>query len=204
MRTGKMNSALALAACASVLAVLASAPASAGPLAQAAAKAEALAAAGDTVGAHNLLRSAASDFSAKLPFSIAKAVFVKASPEGYARYDLREGASFKPGEPLISYIEPIGLSWKPAPTGSKKQSHFSVDMDILSTTGEQLASQKAIGEYTFASLIPNQEIYATLTTDVSGGAAGDYILRFHFNDLNNGKTTSVDQKFTIMAPAAQP
>ncbi|KQS88465.1 MULTISPECIES: hypothetical protein [unclassified Rhizobium] len=204
MCTGNKISALAYAVCASVLMQFAGGPASAGPLAQAAAKAEALAAAGDTVGAHNLLRSAASDFSAKLPFSIAKAVFVKASPDGYARYDLRDGSSFKPGEKLISYIEPIGLSWKPAPAGSKKQSHFSVDMDILSITGEQLASQKAIGEYTFASLVPNQEIYATLTTDVSGGAAGDYILRFRFNDLNNGKSTTVDQKFTILGPVAQP
>ncbi|WP_438748343.1 hypothetical protein [Pararhizobium sp. O133] len=204
MRTGNKTSASACAACASVLLMFLGTPVEAGPLAQAAAKAEAMAAAGDTVGAHNLLRSATSEFSARLPFAIAKAVFVKASPEGYARYELRDGSSFKQGEKLISYIEPIGLSWKPAPTGAKKQSHFSVDMDILSITGEQLASQKKIGEYTFASLIPNQEIYATLTTDVSGGAAGDYILRFHFNDLNNGKSTSVDQKFTISGPAAQP
>jgi hypothetical protein len=67
-----------------------------------------------------------------------------------------------------------------------------------------LASQKAFGNFTFTGFFRNQEIYATLTTDVSGAAAGDYILRFHFNDLNSGKSASVDQKFTIVAASSTP
>jgi hypothetical protein len=175
-------------------------PASAGQLADAATKAEALAASGDAVGAHDVMRTAISDFSATLPFSIGKAVFVAADPAGYAMYDPKPDAQFNPGEALVSYVEPVGLSWKPAAAAGKLQTHFTVDLDILSASGEVLASQKAFGDFTFTGFFRNQEIYATLTTDVSGAAAGDYILRFHFNDLNSGKTASVDQKFTIAAP----
>ncbi|CAN7393621.1 hypothetical protein LJR235_002347 [Pararhizobium sp. LjRoot235] len=185
---------------AAVMLALLAGPAAAGQLADAATKAEALAASGDAVGAHDVMRTAISDFSATLPFSIGKAVFVTTDPAGYAMYEPKPDLQFKPGEALISYVEPVGLSWKPASEVGKIQSHFTVDLDILSASGEVLASQKAFGDFTFTGFFRNQEIYATLTTDVSGAAAGDYILRFHFNDLNNGKTASVEQKFTIAAP----
>lgn len=55
-------------------------PALAGPLADAARKAEEQAAAGDPVGAHNTIRDAFGAFAATLPFTIGKAVFVAAPP----------------------------------------------------------------------------------------------------------------------------
>ena len=197
MRTGKRKEASIVAGL--MLALLAG-PTAAGQLADAATKAEALAASGDAVGAHDVMRTAISDFSATLPFSIGKAVFVSTDPAGYANYEPKPAPQFKPGEALISYVEPVGLSWKPASEAGKLQSHFTVDLDILGASGEVLASQKAFGDFTFTGFFRNQEIYATLTTDVSGAAAGDYVLRFRFNDLNSGKTASVDQKFTIAAP----
>ena len=149
------------------------------------------------------MRSAISAFSATLPFSVGKAVFVGVPPVGYAMYEPKQQPVFKPGEALVSYVEPIGLTWKPAAAG-KMQTHFTVDLDILSASGEVLANQKAFGDFTFTSFFRNQEIYATLTTDVSAAAAGDYVLRFHFNDLNSGKSASVDQKFTIAAASPAP
>ncbi|MDQ0320384.1 hypothetical protein QO002_002522 [Pararhizobium capsulatum DSM 1112] len=172
----------------------------AGALTDAAAKAESLAGAGDAVGAYDVMRGAVSDFSANLPFSIGKAVFVRSEPAGYAMYDTKDTSIFKPGETLVSYVEPIGLSWVPSTTQGKIQTHFTVDFDILNKQGEVLASQKGFGNFTFNGYFRNQEIYATLSIDVTGAPAGDYILRFHFNDGNNKKTASVEQAFTISGP----
>ena len=204
MRTGNRRSGLTAAVSAIPLLLLLTGPALAGPLADAATKAEALAASGDTRGAHDLLRSATGSFSATLPFSIGTAVFVAAPPIGYAMYEPKQQPVFKPGEALVSYVEPIGLTWKAAAAAGKVETHFTVDLDILSASGEVLANQKAFGNFTFTSFFRNQEIYATLTTDVSGAATGDYVLRFHFNDLNSGKSASVDQKFTIAAASPAP
>ncbi len=55
-----------------VAAALGAATAFAGPLADAAKKAEEQAAAGDVLGAHETLREAVSTFSAQLPFTIAR------------------------------------------------------------------------------------------------------------------------------------
>jgi len=200
MGTTRRTGGAAWAVCAAMMLAGAPGPVAAGQLADAAAKAETLAAAGDAIGAHDVMRTAISDFSATLPFSIGKAVFVTADPAGYGMYEPKPDPQFKPGEALVSYVEPVGLSWKPANVAGKLQSHFTVDLDILSASGEVLASQKAFGDFTFTGFFRNQEIYATLTTDVSGAAAGDYVLRFRFNDLNSGKSASVDQKFTIAAP----
>ncbi|MCZ4092866.1 hypothetical protein O3W52_23210 [Ensifer psoraleae] len=74
-----------------------------------------------------------------------------------------------------------------------------MDFDILNPKGEVLASQKAFGDFTFTGYLRNQEIYSTLTIDVTGAPAGDYVLRFHFNDINSGKSATVDQPFKIAA-----
>jgi hypothetical protein len=171
--------------------------AEAGPLSDAAAKAERQASDGDAAGARETLRQAVSAFSQTLPFAIGKAVFVSAEPAGYAMYEPKQDSVFKPGETLLSYVEPVGLTWKDASAKGKLETRFTVDLDIVNPKGEVLATRKAFGDFTFTGYLRNQEIYATLTVDVSGAPAGDYVLRFRFNDINSGKSASVDQRFKI-------
>lgn len=173
----------------------------AGPLADAAARAEAQAAAGDAAAARVTMETAFGTFSSGLPLSIARATFVSGEPSGYAMYEPRADAAFRPGESLISYIEPVGLSWTPASQPGKLETRFTVDFDILDPKGTVLAGQKGFGDFRFVSYQRNQEIYATLTIDVAGAPPGAYVLRFRFNDANSDKTASVEQPFTIVAPA---
>ena len=191
------NSLPMLAILAMAAPVLAAFEAEAGPLSDAAAKAEKQAGSGDAAGARQTLHEAVSDFSQTLPFAIGKAVFVAAEPAGYAMYEPKQDSVFKPGETLVSYIEPVGLTWKEASAKGKLETRFTVDLDIVNPKGEVLATRKAFGDFTFTGYLRNQEIYATLTVDVSGAPAGDYVLRFRFNDINSGKSASVDQRFKI-------
>lgn len=188
-----------LAAMAVATAVSAARVAEAGPLSDAAEKAEQQAGAGDAAGARETLRQAVGDFYQTLPFVIGKAVFVAAAPVGYAMYEPKEGSVFKAGEKLVSYVEPVGLTWKKASDEGKLETRFTVDLDLVTPKGEVLATQKAFGDFTFTGYLRNQEIYATLTVDVSAAPAGEYVLRFRFNDINSGKSASVDQPFKIAA-----
>ncbi|MCA1493908.1 hypothetical protein [Sinorhizobium alkalisoli] len=174
------------------------ASAEAGPLSDAAARAENQANTGDTAAAWETLRQAVGDFSQTLPFAIGKAVFVTAAPAGYAMYEPKQDATFKTGEKLVSYVEPLGLTWKKS-GDEKVETRFTVDLDILNPDGDVLASRKAFGDFTFTGYMRNQEIYATLTVDISSAPAGDYVLRYRFNDINSGETATVDQKFQIAA-----
>ncbi|MBB4189498.1 hypothetical protein [Sinorhizobium terangae] len=190
---------LLLATMTAAIAATIDAGALAGPLSDAATKAEQQATSGDVAGARETLRQAVSEFSQTLPFAIGKAVFVTAEPAGYAMYEPKADPTFKAGEAIVSYVEPVGLTWKEASVKGKIQTRFTVDFDILNPKGEVLASQKAFGDFTFTGYLRNQEIYSTLTIDVTGAPAGDYVLRFHFNDINSGKSATVDQPFKIAA-----
>ncbi|WP_408015611.1 hypothetical protein [Rhizobium alarense] len=172
-------------------------PSLAGPLADAAARAEQLATSGDPVGAHNAIRDAYGAFAATLPFTIGKVAFVTAPPEGYGMYDARPTTSFKAGEALISYVEPVGLTWRPSEDG-KVQSEFTVDLELLAAKGDVLAEQKAFGSFTFKGYVRNQEVFAKLTLNIEGPPPGDYVLRYRFRDNASGAVAQTEQPFTIV------
>lgn len=170
--------------------------AAAGPLVEAAQKAEELAAAGNTVGAHDTIRDAFGAFAATLPFTIGKAVFVAAPPQGYGMYAIRPDAKFKAGEPLISYVEPVGLTWRGA--AGALESQFTVDLELLDTKGTVLAEQKAFGSFAFKGSVRNQEVFAKLTLNLTGPPAGDYVLRYRFKDAASGAVAMSEQPFSIV------
>lgn len=181
-----------------VASVLPGTLAHAGALVDAAQKAEQLATSGDAKGAYDAMRNAVSDFSTTLPFSVGKALFVREAPLGYGIYNPRASADFKANEPLISYIEPLGLTWKAADEAGKQQTKFTVDFDILDEAGDVIASQKSFGSFSFTGYFRNQELFTHLTLDVSSAPVGKYTVRYIFNDTNSGKTTTVDQPFAIV------
>jgi hypothetical protein len=176
---------------------LSPATAFAGPLADAAKKAEEQAAAGNAVAAHSTMRDAFGTFAATLPFAIGKAVFVAAPPEGYGMFTVRGEANFRAGEPLISYVEPVGLSWRPA-DGGLLESRFTVDLELLDPKGTVLAEQKAFGSFDFKGSVRNQEVFAKLTLNLSGPPPGDYVLRYRFRDAASGAVAISEQPFKIV------
>ncbi|MDF1635448.1 hypothetical protein [Mycoplana sp. MJR14] len=177
---------------------LLSLPAMAGPLVDAATKAEQMATSGNPVGAHDAIREAYGAFSSGLPFSIGKVTFVTEPPDGYGRYTPRPNAVYKTGEPLISYVEPVGLSWRPI-DGGKVEAQFTVDLELLNDKGDTLAENKAFGSFTYRGFVRNQEIFAklTLTLSTEGPPQGDYVLRYRFRDAISGAVALSEQKFSI-------
>lgn len=177
---------------------LVSLPAVAGPLVDAATRAEQLATSGNPVGAHDAIREAYGMFSSGLPFSIGKVTFVTEPPEGYGRYTPRPNAVYKTGEPLISYVEPVGLSWRPI-DGGKVEAQFTVDLELLNDKGDTLAEHKAFGSFAYRSFMRNQEIFAqlTLTLSAEGPPQGDYLIRYRFRDAISGAVVLCEQRFSI-------
>jgi hypothetical protein len=168
----------------------------AGPLVEAAEKAEQLANAGNPVGAYDAVRDAFGAFASTLPFSIGRSTFVTEPPQGYGMYTPRPSAIYKPGEPLISYVEPVGLSWRPV-EGGKVEAQFTVDFELLDGKGDTLAEKRAFGSFTYRGFARNQELFAKLTINVDSPPVGDYVLRYRFRDAISGAVALSDQKFSI-------
>ncbi len=174
-------------------------PASAGPLADGARVAEEKALAGDPVAAFEAARDALATFTAGLPFTIAKAVFVSEKPAAYGAYVPRANAVFKPGEVLITYVELIGLHWKPG-DGGLLTSNFTVDLELKDAKGATLAAEKGFGNFSFTGHVQNQEVYTHLTLDVSGAKPGDYVAQYRVNDVLGQRSAVFEQPFTVAAP----
>ena len=178
------------------LAAALSVTAEAGPLQDAARSAEEKAASGDATGAYAAMREALSDFAATLPLSVAKAEFVDGVPTAYGIYKPRPQPVFKTGEPLITYVEPLGLTWKPTGDG-KMQTNFTVDFELTDKKGDVLAAQKSFGNFSFVGFTRNQEIFTHLTLDITGAEPGDYVLRYTLNDTGSNRSTKIEQPFTL-------
>lgn len=176
--------------------LIASMPVSAGELADLAQQAEVLIDKGDSLAAYDKMRQSMSEASQKIPFDIRKAFFVTEKPVIFGNYSRVKSNEFPVGSSLITYAEPVGLAWKAADNG-EVQSQFTVDFELRNPAGEILAVQKAFGNFKIESREPLFEIYTPLTLDVSAVPAGDYVLKYTFNDLNSKKSSDIEQRFKL-------
>lgn len=187
---------LAKVTAAQITALMLAVPAGAGALLDGASEAERKAAAGDARGAIIGLHQSVATFSANLPLIVPRALFVTEKPTGYGAYIAKKEPIFDSGEPLITYLEVAGLKWRTLEDG-RKQSNFSVDLELSNDKGKTLALKKDFGSFTFTGHVEAQEIYTHLTLDVAGAAPGAYILRYTVNDIVAERSTPFEQHFTV-------
>lgn len=137
----------------------------------------------------------------RLPFSTRHVMFVTRKANAYGDYEARSSNVFPPGEKLLTYLEPLGYGW--AAKGDGYRIGVSIDFEVLSSTGKVLGGQKEILKQEFESHYRNREFYLNSTMDIDGATAGDYVLAYTLHDLANGRTTRVEQPFTIKGDAAE-
>ena len=133
---------------------------------------------------------------ARLPYAARNAQFVSRKAEVYGDYQPRASNVFAPGEKLLSYLEPVGYGYKPSGTDTHAFG-VTVDFEILSPDGKVLAGQKKLLEQSMTSRFKNREFFINLTMSIDGAPAGSYVLAYIMTDAATGKTTRVEQPFTI-------
>ena len=141
------------------------------------------------------LREAVAKAWLKSPLTWRRALFVRAPSPMFGAFEPRDGNVFKPGEKLITYVEPIGYVWKP--TGDAYEFGVSVDFIIKGADGKILAGQEKFGEFLNTSHEKPQEFMLNLTLSLDGAAPGDYVLRYTLHDLGGAKTATIEQPFVI-------
>ncbi|MGG6896819.1 MULTISPECIES: hypothetical protein [Rhizobium] len=132
----------------------------------------------------------------KVPFSQQNVVFVSQTSDGYGVYKERDSKVFKPGEPIITYGEPIGYGWKQLP-GNLYEMHLIADLDIVDAGGEVLWGKQGYMDTRLQSHKQNMEFKFDMTLTVDGLSAGKYKLHYTLHDMTSGKTSSFDEDFEI-------
>lgn len=143
----------------------------------------------------NAARALTAEALSTAPLGFRRILFVRDVPDGFAAYEPRGSNIFTPNEPLIVYSEPIGVAW--TKDGDEYSTKLSVDFEIRSPDGKVLAGQKGFGEFALSAREPPLDFMTHIKLDVTGAAAGSYVLGLTMHDTKSGKSTTVDLPFEI-------
>lgn len=167
--------------------------ATAGPIVDAATRAEALQAQGKPAEALQALDAAVDAICGAAPLGFGKVVIVDSS-EGYGVYSERANKTFKPDEKLMVYVEPVCLA-----SGAGNAMGFAADLAIENTTGQVLGEAKDV--FTI-STTKRRDFSTTLSFGVPYLRPGEYKAAFTVRDQNSDKTGTFEVPFSIGLPTA--
>ncbi len=188
------------AAYVSALFVLAgSLPVAAGPVVDAAQRAEALQAEGKTVEALDALDEAVDAIWTQSPLAFRQVELVESAEGPVPRP--RADRTFRADDQLVVRVEPVGYGYGPAPSGATIG--FTGDLAIENATGQVLTEAKDVFTVTRESPAGSREFPMMLSFVVPYVRPGDYVARFTIRDQNSDKTGSFEVPFTVAAPVAQ-
>jgi len=143
---------------------------------------------GQAIEAAATLRQALVEIWALKPMSIKGAALVEKAATGYGQYQIRSTNTYKPGEPILVYVEPAGYKFNRQ--GEAYTFGFSANFDILSTDGKVLAGQHGFGNWQFGAREPLFEVFVNLTYNLTGAPAGEYFIETTLIDANgNGQVS---------------
>lgn len=178
--------------------VLSSTPAMAGPVADAASRAEALQAQGDTVGALDALNEAMDALWDASPLAFRTVMLVDADASAGTRTE-RTDHTYQPDEKMTIYVEPVGYGYG-AP-GSDSTIGFGIDLVIENMTGQVLVDSPDLFSVAVPSSQDNRSFGMTLSVVVPFIRPGEYKAVFTVDDQNSDKNATFDMPFTVVLPA---
>lgn len=172
--------------------------AAAGPVVDAATRAEALQADGDAVGALNALNDAVGIVWDASPLAFRKVAVVDGA-SGYGIYEMRGDTTFRPDEKLTVYVEPVGFGY--GSSDGAASIGFTADLAIENATGQVLSETDDVFSLSTPSAPGKREFYMSLSFTVPYLRPGDYNAIFTVHDQNSDKTGTFEVPFSIALPA---
>jgi len=130
------------------------------------------------------------------PLSFRKVLFASEAM-GFGAYIERSDNKFKPGQQILVYAEPVGYGYKANADGTNVLG-AKVDLAIKTPAGEVALAQANFATLEITSHARNREFVLTLSLDLSGAPAGDYVLEYLVHDLASDETAPISLPFSIV------
>lgn len=134
---------------------------------------------------------------AATPIQNRTAVLVASPPQGFGIYEPHPTSTYRPGEPIIAYAEPVGFDYQETAPGLW-QFGFDVDLLIKTADGRILGGQENFDRLALTSRARNREFMLTLTLDLDGAPPGDYVVEYTLVDIVSDKTGVISLPFAIV------
>lgn len=130
------------------------------------------------------------------PLAVRRAQFVTKRADLYGQFTPRASNVFRSGEALLTYVEPVGYTWKPVGADGFAFG-LTLDFVVKSRSGEILGGQEKFLNYAQTSRHKVRELMVNITLNLSGAAPGDYVVEWRMRDDNSPKTVTFEQTFSI-------
>ena len=185
---------LAAAVSAALLAAAIGSAAMAGPVADKAAEAEALLGQGDPARALSAFDEALDAFWGAMPLSVRTALFAD-SVSAYGKYQARSGATFRPGDTLTVYLEPVGYGFVSA--AGLYRVAFDATLEIRTPGGLVLGKSDDFGKLVWSGRAKSHEVHLAVSLPLPALKAGNYELALTLTDDATGKSATAALPFTV-------
>ncbi|HET7715172.1 MAG TPA: hypothetical protein VFK86_06060 [Bauldia sp.] len=117
------------------------------------------------------------------------------SVEGYGNYAPRPDATFRKGDTLRLYFEPVGFAYRPE--GDGVRGAIAVDVEIRTPGGLILGSAEDFVRLEWRGKTAMHEVHATVATPLPDLKPGGYLLLLTLRDEGSAKTEEVTLPFTV-------
>ena len=169
--------------------------AGAGEIADKAALAETLVGRGYGEAALAAFDKATAAFWAALPLQLRVIAFAD-SISDYGNYVARPDSTFRTGDTLRLYFEPVGYTFAPDRDGVRAA--ISIDVEIRSPSGLIFGSAEDFVRLAWKGRTPMYEVHASVAMPLPGNLRpGPYLLLLTLRDQGSPKTVDVTLPFTI-------
>ncbi|MGD8561137.1 MAG: hypothetical protein PVG03_01315 [Desulfarculaceae bacterium] len=146
------------------------------------------------------LNQAAAEAFKRLPFKALNVHLVAAPPSGFGRYLPRVDNVYRPGEPLILYMEPVGFKVIENQKNGLYRFSLTADFNLVDAWGMVVSGRRSVGRFGGESRQFPDRYPLTFTYNLAGLPAGEYRFETILRDLLGKRSHTVVTPIHIQGP----
>lgn len=146
------------------------------------------------------LREAVAAAWKRLPFTAIEVHLVAAPPTGFGEYIPRVDNVYRPSEPLILYMEPVGFGVKRDKGKGAYIYNLTADFNLVDAWGHVVSGRRQFGRFEGESRHFPSRLPLTFTYSLSGLPPGEYRLETVLRDAIKKKSYTVVTPIRIEGP----
>lgn len=135
-----------------------------------------------------------------LPFTAINASLVAAPPDGYGRYIPRVDNVYRPGEPLVIYMEPVGYKVVRKSGDGAYEYNIVADFNLVDAWGTVVGGRRGFGRFKGESHRFPDRLPLTFTYSLAGLPPGRYRVETILHDKLGKASYTVSQEVVVTLP----
>lgn len=146
------------------------------------------------------LRQALAAAWQRLPFSVTRVSLTAAMPAGFGQYIARVDNIYRPSEPLIIYMEPVGFKVRHDVKAGTYAYNLAADFNLVDAWGRVVGGRRDFGRFAEETRHFPDRFPLIFTYSLGGLPPGEYRVETTVRDILGSQSHTVVTPFRIEGP----